>query len=386
MAKVIYIFKGKFPWDGRLIKICNSLQNHGHKVLVVARWKGEKEKIEIWKNLKVWRACVNLPFSLSIPFPENPFWLSSLKQIFSEFKPDVVIVRDIFLVKTSKKALKGKTVPVLIDMAEHYPAAVKSWRKYNQNFFTRFLVHNFALVDKWEAESIQYSDGIITVCDEQKDRLVQQYKYPEQKIEIVHNTPELSQFSKIKREQNPKPRVFLHHGYHTTEKPIDQFLRFFIEFANPMDGFQFVVAGAGECIPYLEKIAEEKGAKNVVFTGYYDFETLPQILQSADIGVIPYPANDFNNYTLHNKVFDYLAVGIPILCSEAKPLKRLVDETKAGVSLPIEREAIRNFFQTVDSFNWVEMSQNAIKFASEKYNWAIDEQKLLKFVEKVLNG
>ncbi|MFN3781388.1 MAG: hypothetical protein ACK4SO_04355, partial [Candidatus Kapaibacteriota bacterium] len=105
MARIIYLFKGKFPWDGRLVKICNSLQNQGHDVLVVARWKGEREKFENWNGLNIIRACYKLPFQLSLPFPNNYFWLRDLSTIINEFLPELIYVRDIFLVKTVKKAL-----------------------------------------------------------------------------------------------------------------------------------------------------------------------------------------------------------------------------------------------------------------------------------------
>lgn len=386
MTKIIYIFKGKFPWDVRLVKICKSLQKYSNEVLIVARWKGEKNKIEQWNGFTIWRACENLPSTFSIPIPENPFWKSDLQKAVDEYKPDLIIVRDIFLVITTKKALSGKNIPIVIDMAEHYPAAVRLWRKYQKHFWTRFLANRLEIVDKWEKKSVSLADGIITVCEEQKERLIEKYNLPSDQIEVVYNTPELEQFNTINKKTKDKPRVFLHHGYHTSEKPINRFLELFIEFAKPEDGFKFVIAGPGECIPDLQAIVNERNAPNVVFTGSYDFASLPVILQEADIGVVPYPPNDFNNFTLHNKVFDYLAVGLPILASDAKPLKRLVQETNAGISIPIERETLQSFFAEIDNYNWSEMSRNAIKISREKYNWSVDEQKLVQFVNRIING
>jgi len=386
VAKVIYLFKAKFPWDGRLVKICNALKKNGNEVLVVARWRGEKSRTEVWNNLNVWRACYGVPSSLSMPFPDNPFWRESLRRIFEDFKPDAVVVREIFLVKATKKALGGRSIPIILDMAEHYPAAVREWRKYNKFFLTRWLVHDFKLVDRWEKESVSLADGIITVCDEQKDRLVAQYNYPPEKIEIIYNTPELQLFEDVRKTPRSKPRVFVHHGYHTSEKPVDKFLQYFLEFAKPEDGFQLIIAGEGDSIPHLRQMAEERNAKNVHFTGFYTLEELPRILEQADIGVVPYPPSEFNNFTLHNKVFDYLACGIPIVTSDAPPLKRLVEETKAGVALPVERDAVRSFFENIDQYDWHEMSNNAIKFAKEKYNWEVDSLKLIRFVEKIVYG
>ncbi|MCX7909352.1 MAG: glycosyltransferase family 4 protein [Ignavibacteria bacterium] len=386
MAKFLYIFKGKFPWDGRLVKICKSLKSAGHQVLIVARWKGEPTDFEQWHGLDVIRACYKIPTYLSLPFPENPFWVNSLKKIINEFRPECIIVRDIFLVKPVKRALGSRTVPVIIDMAEHYPAAVREWKKYNQNPLTKFLVYNLKIVDKWERESVSISDYILTVCEEQVERLSKFYSFPNGRTEVIYNTPEISFLNPTDKIPARKPRVFIHHGYHTSEKPIDKFVEYFIEFASPNDSFQLLIAGPGECIPQLKEIVNKRNAKNVLFLGKYNFEELPKILEKGDIGVIPYPPNEFNNYTLHNKIFDYFAFGIPVVVSNAKPLKRLVEETNAGISLPIERESIKNFFDNIDNFDWITFSNNAFRWSRNKYNWESDEKRLLEFIGKVLNG
>ncbi len=385
MANIIYLFKAKFPWDGRLVKICNTLQQAGHNVLVVARWKGESQQFEIWNSLNVFRACFKIPTFLSIPSPNNSLWKYSLKAIFEDYKPDAVIVREFFLVKPVRDSLKSKRIPIIVDMAEHYPAVVREWKKYNRNPILKFLVHNLRIVDKWEKESIANTDYVITVCEEQKIRLQEQYGFEGDRIEIIYNTPVLKLFKNVSRLQRKQPRVFVHSGFHTSEKPINKFVEYFLYFTNPKDGFRLVVAGPGESIPELKRIVAMKKAENVIFLGKYQLEELPKILEQADIGLLPYPPNEFNNFTLHNKIFDYFACGIPVLVSDAKPLKRLVEETNAGISVPLDKNALELFFEHIDEYDWETMSKNAFKYSREKYNWAIDETKLLNFIHRVLN-
>lgn len=382
MARIVYIFKGGYPWDGRLEKICNSFARAGHKVFVVARWRPDEKKFEKFYNFDVFRVGYRTHNSFSIPFPNNPVWISGLRAVFSDFIPELVIVRDFFLVSTARKALKSKRIPIIMDMAEHYPAAIRHWKKYNSNMLFRFVSHNIKLPDKWEKKNVALSDGIITVCEEQKFRLVNEYGFPKNKIEIIYNTPDLKMFEQVKKTPKEKFRKFGHHGFHTSEKSIAEFLEIFVKSANK--SFEFIIAGDGDCIPELKQIVERYEAKNVIFTGKYNFVDLPKILQKIDIGVIPYPPNEFNNFTLHNKVFDFLACGIPILVSDAIPLKKLVEEYKCGVSIPIEEKHLINFFEEIDDYDWNYMGQNAFLLAREKYNWAVDEKNLLEFIQKFL--
>jgi len=384
MPRIVYIFKGGFPWDGRLEKICRSLQTAGYDVLVVARWRANENERETIDGLNIWRIGYKVPPKLSLPFPDNPLWTRGLKSIFNEFSPDIVIVREFFLVSCVQKALNNKKVPVLIDLAEHYPAAIRLWKKYNENPVYRFLSHNVKLPDQWEWRNISLADAIITVCDEQKIRLVRQYNFNPDNIEIIHNTPDLSLFPKVQRKPKHSPKIFEHHGFLTSDKPIAEFLELFVKFASVDKGFEFWIAGEGDCLPELKQIVETNNAKNVKFLGKYNFKELPNILKDVDIGVVPFPPNEFNNHTIHNKVFDFMAFGIPLLVSDAVPLKRIVEEANCGISLQIDETTIKRFFNGIDDYDWETLSQNAWEISRTQYNWAVDESKLLQFLRRFI--
>jgi glycosyltransferase involved in cell wall biosynthesis len=120
-------------------------------------------------------------------------------------------------------------------------------------------------------------------------------------------------------------------------------------------------------------------------SGEYKFAELKEILGRVDLGAVPYPANDFNNQTIHNKIFDYFAMGIPVVVSEARPLKRLVEETGAGIGIDCSSpESIAGFLNTIDDINFAKYSENGIKAAEERYNWAVDSQRLIQFIRKYI--
>jgi glycosyltransferase involved in cell wall biosynthesis len=206
----------------------------------------------------------------------------------------------------------------------------------------------------------------------------------------------LEYFSKIKKyPNNNPPKIFCHHGFLTGEKSIKNLILGFEIAANNLAKknieIQLVIAGSGECENEYKEIVsnfqnnsnEEISAKRFNFLGNYNYESLPKILEKVDVGVIPYPLNGFNNYTIHNKIFDYWAIGKPVLTSLNKPLIRIIDETKAGIyhdfSTP---ENAAKAIEIVATSDISEMSQNALEAAENKYNWQQDSKNLVAFLEK----
>jgi glycosyltransferase involved in cell wall biosynthesis len=73
-----------------------------------------------------------------------------------------------------------------------------------------------------------------------------------------------------------------------------------------------LIIGDGPALAPCQALAEELGvADHVRFTGYLSGETLLAHLCAIDVGVIPDPSNPFNDKLSMNKVFEYMALGIP---------------------------------------------------------------------------
>lgn len=388
--KILYIWKDKYPWDVRVEKVCKALCNAGYEVFILARNKGETTQKEIIDGLNIIRVGEKSSV-LTLPVPKNPIWNAAIKRAVKELQPDLIIVREIMLAeataKISKKnSISANSIPVIIDMAENYPACMRDWKKYNKNALSRFVVHSLKVPDIVEKQAVNLCDGIIVVCDEQIERLENQYKFPSSKISVVHNTPTLSYFKDANYFSSNPPKVFCHHGFLSAEKSITNLLLGF-EVAAENKNIELLIAGYGECEnDYKELVSKFRNKNKIHFLGAYDYQTLPQILGKSDIGVVPYQISDFNNYTIHNKVFDYFALGKPVLVSRANPLVRIVNETQAGLAMDFSNEksaavAIEEMLKAdIES-----MSKNALKSAQNKYNWDVDAKTLCDFIASFVN-
>lgn len=366
----------------RAEKVCESLAEIGYDVHFLARWETGRPESETIRGVKVHRVAYQRHSVWGLAFPKNPVWKKAIRNYIKGFKPDLIIVREIVLGVESGKAAKDFGIPIIMDMAENYPAAMRDWKEYNSNFIMRFFVHKYKLPDRIEAKSLKYMDGIVTVCDEQIERLEQQYSYPRNKCTVVHNTPIEDWLSQSKMPERNET-VFMHHGHLTAEKDVSKFLKGFLLACEHRDDVRLVLAGGGHCLESLQEIAAKSSySSKIDFLGKYNHKELAKIIASSHIGVIPYQLSDFNQYTIHNKIFDYFAVGRPVVVSENRPSKRIIEETKAGWIVDCEDiESIKNSILEIAENTIGEESKNAY-MASKKYTWQRDLDTLINFIDK----
>ncbi|MFM8840758.1 MAG: hypothetical protein ACKOFB_06645, partial [bacterium] len=87
---IVYVVNAKVPEEIRAEKICTTLAQAGHKVIVVCKWSGES-KIREQKNGYLILRIGEGKGKLSACFPGNPVWTSALKSVMNEFRPTVLI-------------------------------------------------------------------------------------------------------------------------------------------------------------------------------------------------------------------------------------------------------------------------------------------------------
>ena len=135
---------------------------------------------------------------------------------------------------------------------------------------------------------------------------------------------------KNNKENNIRKRkiIFLHHGWLTEEKRIDNFISAFAKTYANNSKYLLKIAGSGNCLEEYKSIA--KSVENIIFTGEYQHNELDEMIEECTIGILPYESNDFNNYTIHNKLFDYFSHSKPVLVSQVNPLQRIVQNTNSG--------------------------------------------------------
>ena len=141
--------------------------------------------------------------------------------------------------------------------------------------------------------------------------------------------------------------------------------------------------GSGDVINVLKQMAvDNKLEDKVLFLPKMDFKTLQHYTANADIGVTLDKANSLNYlYSLPNKLFDYIMVGVPVLASPLPEVKKIVEAYHIGLTTENhdpEHIAAKINEMLSDKKRYRQWKANTKK-ASEELCWE-KESKILKAV------
>lgn len=95
-----------------------------------------------------------------------------------------------------------------------------------------------------------------------------------------------------------------------------------------------VLVGDGPEKPRLRELAA--GLPNVVFRDPLPKRTVGDVLSAADIGIMVHRGTQQITGSRPNKLFDYMAAGLPIVSNISGECQRLIEEAGAGIHAPPE--------------------------------------------------
>jgi glycosyltransferase involved in cell wall biosynthesis len=169
---------------------------------------------------------------------------------------------------------------------------------------------------------------------------------------------------------------------------IDKGAEELIEAVNISDGVSLLIVGSGDVIPDLKQQVKHLHMENKVkFIPKVPWEILMKYSKSADIGMCIEKDTNLNyRYSLPNKLFDYIAAGIPVIASNLPETGKIINENNCGLIIgKVTPEDLSNAFSELKN-NPVLLSEFRINsvLASKKLNWEIESKKVKDFYKKIL--
>ena len=141
----------------------------------------------------------------------------------------------------------------------------------------------------------------------------------------------------------------------------------------------------------LEKdcLSLEAWKQNVEYYGFVNREEAARIMAESVAGLVIFQPLPNHTEAMPNKMFEYMASGIPVIVSNFPLWKEIVEEDECGICVnPLEineiSKAISYLLENQDIAE--RMGLNGKRLVDEKYNWKFEEAKLIEFYTKLFDS
>ena len=389
---ILYVYDGDWPWRAtRVAKETRSLAAAGHRVVLISRNELCQPRVEETPWMTVRRLpCANpqrLNRIINFPFPANPVWYRSILRAAIECGADCIVVEDLPLALTALAVGRRRGVPVVYDMAEVYPEFLRDRVEFGRASLLDRVVKNPRAAMVVERAVLRRVETVVVVSEESRERCVRLGVSPD-RIVLVGNTPEdLDAIDAVARDPARDDPAFdefslLFVGILMWDRGVADAVRALPLIREAFPKTRLVVAGDGDERGEIERLVADHGLQACVeLLGWREHASLPDLYATADVGLLPFRAGRHVKITLANKLFDYMAAGVPIVAADLPPMRRILDETQAGAFFtPGDPASLAAAVISLlgDRAKRRRLADNGRRWATEKYNWREDEKRFLE--------
>ena len=122
--------------------------------------------------------------------------------------------------------------------------------------------------------------------------------------------------------------------------------------------------------------------------GYLDRKAARDVLASSMAGLVTFHPLPNHVDAQPNKIFEYMGAGIPVIASNFPLWREIIEGNKCGLCVdPLNPSEIAKAIDYIVTHpaEAQQMGKNGLRAVKERYNWDIEEKKLLALYEQLLH-
>ena len=205
-----------------------------------------------------------------------------------------------------------------------------------------------------ERHSCRWAHHIIATNDSYKRIEMERTGVPASRITVVRNGPEpwhLDDCSPLLDRRDDQRIVIGYVGAMGFQDGLDYLLRALHVLKNDLGRADWtaLLIGSGDAVDTLRETAAALGLTDQLsFTGWVDYEKVPQYIASTDICVAPDPSNNYNDRSTIVKVMEYMAQAKPVVAFDLPEHRVTAGDTALFAQPNDEREFARLLLRLMD--------------------------------------
>jgi len=402
---VVLNYERDWPPGIRAEKQTVALANAGHEVFVwTPKFKPTAISPEYLESVKATAVRVLLPTTakqylknaVTAITLNDPRIYQPIRDFIHTYKIDVLHVHDIWLLSASLKAAAAFDTPVIADLHENMPAAMRAART-EKGFLRRSLeatLWNYHLMRWHEARLLKRCVHTFIVAPEASDRLLK-YGIPKDKFSVVSNTEDETTFNAD--ELVPIPEIVAKYagafmcsyiGTTGAHRGLDTVLRAIPKVSRSIPNFKLVVVGADprNIAKIGAEVARLKIEDFVDVVGWEPFHKVHSYIMASDVCLVPHNNFEHTQTTIPHKLFQYMICRKPVLVSDCRPLQRVVEAANCGAVFRASdaascAEVLLEMYANRESFS--QMGESGRSAALNQFAWRNDARVMLSVFKEI---
>lgn len=374
------ILDASFPPDLRVEKEAMTLIASGHDVVLFCLSYDKDFYEERYKGITIvhYRSG-KLEYKLSALAYTVPFyhWMmkSKIADFIQRYQPHVIHVHDMVVAGAALPLARDLGIKSVLDLHENRPEIMKEYR-HIRKFPGRYLI-NLKVWSVWQDRLASMADSVVVVTNQAKQVLATDTGKSQDNIFVVPNTPTL-EFTKhpldevlVKRMEGTFNMLYV--GDTSERRGTADMIRVVAVLKDRIPEIRLWVVGKSSFDRQLRTMVDELNVSGFVhFEGWQPEILFPSYIHGAQICLSPLKRNLHHDTTFANKVFQYMALGRPVLVSDCPAQAELIEIEKAGL---VHRAGdIADFSEKVLTlFNDRELREtagrNARRAVESRWNW-----------------
>ncbi|MFZ1289443.1 MAG: glycosyltransferase [Melioribacteraceae bacterium] len=354
---IVITFLGNANQDSRVINLIESLSNLNYNVKTISfDWKSDNFKSQFGNTIiyKLDKSKMSLKFYFT-------FFYLLIKDLLKS-KAEIYFAEDVY------------TLPITYFFAKYHKAKIfynsREIYAHLAGLRNKSFVQN--IIAKIENKFIRKVDYVLVTGEMDKEFLSEKYNIDN--ILVLRNLPKYKNEirkvdlrTKLGIEKDKK--ILLYQGVILEGRGILKLIQIF----NKIENAHFIIIGDGEFKSKFENETKKLNLqKRVHFIGAVNHDELLNYTAFADLGIALIENISLSYfYALPNKIFEYIMVGVPVLCSNLPQMKNIVDKYEVGkyVNPESDDEIVSTINELLKNEKSLNEFKSNCKTASKELNW-----------------